>query len=972
MIVMGDDTLVLPKENVADPIESIVAKLPRVFLPAGKTIDLTEWFDVTPAGAVKSAVQYYYADGAPISVDLAGKVTADGNTGSIAVTIVARNDENIKATIYVRTGPVVGDEPATSAPADAMYLFKDSFADFSALRAVGGAATWNPFNGAIAALPGGGASGHNIYFRPQPVNSGLTKENGHLYFKWYIKDVTKLVSGSGQVELTSSDNPDAQEMNWSTSFIANCHNGWNEVDLAFADATDIAADFNPNNINWFRFFNQTTVGSEDPYEVAMVKDVCVYKVPVVESVTAKIPKIFVPVGKTLDLTEWFDVTPVDVPKTAVNYTFEGSAFTIAEDGKLTATGIGSTTVTIASKTDAEVKATITVRTGPVVGDEPATSAPANAQYLFKDSYDDYAALRSVGGAATWNPFNGAIAALVSGGGSGHNIYFRPQAINSGLTRENGHLYFKWYIKDVTKLDSGVGQIELTSGDNPDAQEMNWSTSFIANCHNGWNEVDLAFADATDIAADFNPNNINWFRFFNQTTVGSEDPYEVAMVKDVCVYKLEPVTGITVNGNHARGLILFEPVGTTINLMDYITLTPADASAKGLVFSSANADAVAVDENGVVTCKARGSIGITVASKADPENVKATIYVRTNAVPSYPERSRSEGALVHSCDNTEGFVKTADATRTLEIVTSGQKEGTGWYKSTTKTAELVVIGLSGVDVQVMASSRAHVSFWFYAENAAQIKGIIAGGRTEIGNDGGNKGLYWPSKDVFANLQDGWNLIDLAIKDAKPYGVDSYALDPEHVRWFRIHFDGGAVGNTDITWGIDDIRVYESFAETTAAKKYLLHPTFDEYKSLTVGGSCSWSPSQQAFGAIFAAGGAGSKNIYFQPASVNSGATIANGHLHFKWYVSDIASLAIGDNDGQVELCSGGSADNQELTFISDKFLKYCQSGWNDVVLDFNLNQGNGGFDPSNINWFRFYDNGAADGAEMIKDVYVYVE
>ena len=717
--------------------------------------------------------------------------------------------------------------------------------------------------------------------------------------------------------------------------------------------------------------------------------------PAIESIDRKIARLFVPVGESLNLQEWFDVSPEGALKSSVDYTFtEGAPFTITDAGVLTATGRGSYNVTIVSKSNADVSEVITIRTAPCpVNTEPAPEPRmVNKVYLFDNTLECFNGMVGYGGSATWNPFNNSISALVGTGGAGHNVYIRPQPVNSEATLQSGHLHFMYYISDVSKLKPGAGQVELTSSANPDAKELNWSTDFLANCKNGWNEIVLDFKNG-HVEGEFDPANINWFRFFNETTVAADDNdvpiYEAIQVKDIYVYAdYVPVESITANGNAKRGAILFVPQGQTIDLKDYFTVGPEGASKKNVVYESANPASVSVDANGIATGVSRGSIAITIKPQDPPTRAEEvpsiTIYVRTDNMPASEELEKSEEVLFHSCDNIEFFTKSAADNRTIDFVAEGKQEGASWYKSTlTKQAEWVVINRasSKVNARMTSPHRGHVKFWFYIDpredgnNAAKLKSRCGtNGRIEVSNDGGNKGIYWKTHEVLANCQDGWNLIDLKFKDALPYNVDSYNLNPEAISWFRIYIGGPAAQYDTYTIGIDGISFYEDYEETTAQKVYLLHPTFEEYRDYTVGGSVSWCPAEQAFAALISQGGVASKNMYFNIPDVNSGCTIANGHLHFKWYINDVSVFtAIGiANGNQLELCSGGAADNKELSFDT-AFIKYCHNGWNDITLDFKRNIGDSGFDPAVINWFRFYESaGGGNAADMLKDVYVYAE
>ncbi len=721
-------------------------------------------------------------------------------------------------------------------------------------------------------------------------------------------------------------------------------------------------------------------------------------------------RLFVPTGKTLDLKEWFEIGPEGAMKSTVKYQLasvadgivnyfydipEDAPISISPNGIVTSTGRGSYTVYLLKKGQEAEKgnptgnySSIVIRTAPTpANEEPVPAAnPSEKFYIFKGSLEEVPGLAG-GGSVTLNPFNNDIAALVGPGGAGHNVYLRPNITTTGVTLENGHLHFMYYISDVTKLKPGAGQVELNSVASADNAEKNWTTDFLADCHNGWNEVTLDFnkGDFTDgNSGRFDPATIKWFRFYNETTVPSTADYEAIQVKDIYVYAdYSAVESVAPKGNSARGVQLFVPVGQTIDLKDYYTVSPAGATRTDVTYTVSDTEALSVDENGIAKGLSRGNLNVVIKPKAKPDDEGIKMIIRTDVVPEFDEPAmKSEEVIFHTCDNTEFFTKGPGDNRKVEIATTDPKEGSGWYKSTTtKQAELAVISRasSPIDAKMTSPHRGHVSFWFYVENradgnnAAKLSGRVNGGRIEVSNDGGNKGIYWETKDVFKDLKDGWNLIDLKFRDAKGYGDENYVINPAKISWFRIYMNGPAALYDEYTWGIDKIAFYEDYEETTAEKKYLLHPTFEEFQNMTIGGACNWYPDEPAFAAWVSRGGAANQlNFYFKPVDVNSGATIQNGHLHFKWFISDIAALA-GSTAGQVELGSGGAADAKELT-LSNSFIAYCHSGWNDITLDFKRNVGAAGdFDPALINWFRFYESALGGNlVSMIKDVYVYAE
>ena len=733
------DLFVYAAEPSVTAISHVLKVRSQLFVPVGKSVDLKDWFNVEPVGASKEGVTFTPEEGAGFTVSAEGILTATEACNK-SVTITSKGDANVKLKLTVRTGNVPNDNlPAVSInPAQKIAIYTGSLEEYNSQVDAGGSTNYNPFNGAVAGVFQGASMNFRIGM-PVTANSNITRANGRIHFMLYVSDPAAFSPAAFDanhfLEVTSSGTYDKDEANFDlTKFVPTLKSGWNEIDLPFSEAIGVENTFDVTKTNFLRFVCTTT--NSDKFETFQIRDIFAYADATSVAVTAietKIPKIFVPVGKTLDLTEWFTLTPSNATLADVNLTFtEGAPFTIADDGKLTATGTGSYNVNIISKADEEVKGVITVRTGPVSASADASAAPANAKYLFKDSYADYTALAGVGSSATWNPSDGAIAALVGEGAAGHNVYFKPNNVNSGVTISKGKLHFKWYISDISKLKNAAGQLEISSSGANDVNELAWTTNFISYCKSGWNDVTLDLHNASATGGVIDLTKINWIRFYNETfVVKNADgtiPYEISMIKDVYIYE----------------------AGSEL----------------------------------------------------------------------------PEGAYkFHSCDNTTHFTKDAGANRTVEIVTTGQKEGAGWYRSTmTKQAELLVIdprGAFSLNASALTKDNGHLVFWFYCQEgpsdntdrwatyADKYRARITGGWIRISSGKGtNGGIQWSTKDVLTNkypIQPGWNKIDLKFSDAQVYG-DGFVLDTSKIDFFQMYWEGPVASYDTYTLGFDNIYFY----------------------------------------------------------------------------------------------------------------------------------------------------------------------
>ncbi|MBR1575435.1 MAG: Ig-like domain-containing protein [Bacteroidales bacterium] len=170
--------------------------------------------------------------------------------------------------------PVIGlddiviyeDYEPTSAPKVYLHDF-ESAAGFAGVQAI----FFNPAEKSAASRWESGINVIQLPLGDKTYDTGATRDNGHLHFKLYISDISKLSPLDGQVEISSSGTSDKQELHWGTnSFIKYCRSGWNDVTLELNrtgqhDVCDLSA------INWFRIYN-TASGSV----WVQVKDVYLY------------------------------------------------------------------------------------------------------------------------------------------------------------------------------------------------------------------------------------------------------------------------------------------------------------------------------------------------------------------------------------------------------------------------------------------------------------------------------------------------------------------------------------------------------------------------------------------------------------------------------------------------------------------------------------------------------------------------
>lgn len=95
----------------------------------------------------------------------------------------------------------------------------------------------------------------------QPVNANVGLEYGVLQFHLYISDVSVINwDWPGQIEITSSGNPDSQELHWNFMSQLRLRNGWNKVVLKLSEAEVSGGNIDLAAINFFRIYHLDVQG----------------------------------------------------------------------------------------------------------------------------------------------------------------------------------------------------------------------------------------------------------------------------------------------------------------------------------------------------------------------------------------------------------------------------------------------------------------------------------------------------------------------------------------------------------------------------------------------------------------------------------------------------------------------------------------------------------------------------------------
>lgn len=122
----------------------------------------------------------------------------------------------------------------------------------------------NPQEGEYSVKFHSEANGFIIAKGFSPFNSNVSLERGILQFSFYISDVSVFNwDFPGQIEITSSGEPDSQELHWNFTSERRLVNGWNKVVLKLSEAEASGGNIDLNNITFFRIYHLDSNGPVD-------------------------------------------------------------------------------------------------------------------------------------------------------------------------------------------------------------------------------------------------------------------------------------------------------------------------------------------------------------------------------------------------------------------------------------------------------------------------------------------------------------------------------------------------------------------------------------------------------------------------------------------------------------------------------------------------------------------------------------
>ncbi|NRF41553.1 hypothetical protein [Pedobacter foliorum] len=340
------------------------------------------------------------------------------------------------------------------------------------------------------------------------------------------------------------------------------------------------------------------------------------------------------------------------------------------------------------------------------------------------------------------------------------------------------------------------------------------------------------------------------------------------------------------------------------------------------------------------------IGLTVTScKKEKYTSRDTSHVVP--LPEEPGEPVDPTLVVFdNVDAKDGWQTVGDPV----IETSGAKVGSGYLKNTIKSGDDFMQFIKHLATPLdskLTTANGQFSFWWYISDVSAIK---EDGQIEItsGGDADKDEYGWSVAKLLPTLKNGWNQVNLNLRDADLSGTPN----PAALNFFRVFFWTKTKDHSDVITGVDGL-VLRAVPPAPAV-------SFDNADKPdgweTVGApTIETSGKKEGTGYLkntIANGGDFMQFIRKFETPVNSTFNKDNGQFKFWWYISDVSNIK---KDGSIELTSSGKADDHESAWDVAPLVDNLKNGWNEITLDFDkaINTGDGGADFKSINYFRVF-------------------
>ena len=748
-------------------------------------------------------------------------------------------------------------------------------------------------------------------------------QNGYLHMYIYVEDVSALQGG--QIELTSSGNPDLQELSWNLMLYAK-KNGWIEVWLPFASGDRVGGEIDLQNVNYMRVFALSSkdmrfgidgiqVTNDEPVEESHLDAAGQFVLDEIEALGPWIGTSPMFVSGNAPVGDGYLYTDVkDGDALVLSRTFEPLDMSAFKNGYLHLwLYIGDLSRVIGGQIEL---------TSSGVPDTQETSWDILAfakKSGWNELYLPIAKANQIGNGADFSAINYMRIFMLTGGNNKLGADYVCMSLTAPPEPSRIDAMNQFVIDEVEALETWTGS----------GVYMSYSGAPVGSAFVASNQTDAAGANVltrslTGLdASGYKNGYLHLWLYIRNADLISGGQIE-----------------LTSSGEPDKQETSWNIGG--IDLKDgwnelYLPISEANRVAGGANFSNLNYLRVYVVSSGSQTIGADYiALSHTAPQKESPIDENGNYIIdEVHGIAPW-----SGPALVF---NTKG----------------GHDAAADWLSSSMSGAGDIFFFRNFATSDLADYQGGALHLWIYVDDISN----LTGGMVEISSAGtvDEQELWWPLLDYVK--QSGWNEVWLPFAKAQKQGEQP--ADVGRLNCIRIV---AMVGENGGNVGIDDIYASKTIPERPADEPDGVIDMITgigawQGSSLTYHEADGYQIRADYLSSYSASAG---DLVFFRVFPAKDGSSFAKGYLHLYFYLDKASSMT----NGWLELTSSGTVDEQELWWPLADYVK--QDGWNEIYLPLSDAQAEGTqpIDLTNLNCIRLIVSvGAQGGTAGIDEIYL---
>ncbi len=739
-------------------------------------------------------------------------------------------------------------------------------------------------------------------FDPAEDMRGYAK--GYLRLWIYVEDLSKM--SGGQVELSSSGNPDNRELSWDLMLYLT-RSGWNKLDLPFANANRVGGEIDLKNVNFMRIYgiveenctfgvDEIVLTNEEPEKPSRLDGKGQYVLDEVESLGA-----------------WIGTSPYLASKDPP--VGKGYVYTDQRDGDALVLSRSFEPMDLTAFKNGYLHLWIYVRDLSALSGGQIELSSAGTADVSETAWDLMAYVKKSGWNEVYLPVSQAL--LTDGGADFSAVNFiRVFALSCG-NNALGVDYVcmsntappapsrmdannQYVIDQVEALETWVGSDVYLSRSDPAVGSACLMTQSVDEAGSA---VFTRLLPNLDAYAYRNGYLHLWLYIENVDLVtGGQIELSSAGMPDV------EETSWNIGGIELK------------NGWNDIYLPVSEATKVGGGANFGKLDFIRI-----------------YIMTSQPQKIGIDYIALSRVAPEREDPVDENGDYI--IDLVQGISPWSGSALVYNTA-NGYAEGRDWLSASSSAAQDMVFFRNFAAADLSAYRDGYLHLWIYVDKIAN----VTGGMVEITSSGSvdDGELYWPLASYLT--RSGWNELYLPFRSAIPEGAN--AADITKMNCIRVVVmlggDGGNVGIDEIYATNSEPPVQEPEYDgiidpVTSAQNW-------EGSALTYHKNGGYIPAAD----YLSASATGAGDLVFARLFPNADASaFAEGGLQLWVYVDQKAHLT----GGMIEITSAGTVDEQELWWpIADYVTK---DGWNLVYLPFAnaQKQGSQAADMTALNYIR---------------------